>query len=253
MRVYWIRKIHRFLGLIIGLQLLLWTASGLFFSWNDIEKVRGEHLTAPPPALAPIDAAILSPRDALETAARRFPGWEHAESISLRTLLDDPVYEVRFRAEGTVRYGLIDARSGRLRSPLAEAEAVALAVNDFVPDADVTNVELLESVGSASEYRDRDLPAYRVDFGHPTGTRIYVSADRGLVTARRNNTWRVFDFLWMFHIMDYEARDDINNILLRVLSVSGLATVLSGYLLWGFTSRYLRRRTRARRGDLSAE
>jgi len=66
--------------------------------------------------------------------------------------------------------------------------------------------------------------------------------DRGLVTARRNKTWRVFDFLWMFHIMDYEDRDDINNLLLRVLSIFGLATVISGYLLWGFTSRFLRRR-----------
>jgi hypothetical protein len=84
-----------------------------------------------------------------------------------------------------------------------------------------------------------------VEFDHPSNTRVYVSVDRGLVTARRNQTWRVFDFLWMFHIMDYEARDDINNLLLRLLSIFGLATVISGYLLWGSTSRFLRRRRRS--------
>ena len=36
------RKIHKYLGLVIGIQLLLWAAGGLFFSLNPIEKVRGE-------------------------------------------------------------------------------------------------------------------------------------------------------------------------------------------------------------------
>ena len=35
------RKAHRWLGLIVSIQLLMWTASGLFFSIPDITDVRG--------------------------------------------------------------------------------------------------------------------------------------------------------------------------------------------------------------------
>jgi uncharacterized iron-regulated membrane protein len=244
MRVSWIRKTHRFLGLVIGLQLFLWTLSGFYFSWNDIEKVRGEHFVVGPSALALNDTTILSPNVVIASLAQRTPGIETIERVSLRLLLDEPVYEIKHYVNGEVRYALADSRTGASRSPLGRDEAVAVAQNDFVPDAAVLKTELVEEAGGHSEYRSRELPAYRVEFDHPSGSRIYVSVDRGLVTARRNNTWRVFDFLWMFHIMDYEARDDINNLILRVLSILGLATVVSGYLLWGFTSRFLHRRRR---------
>jgi len=37
-------KLHRWLSLIIGVQLLLWFSSGLLMSVLPIERVRGEHL-----------------------------------------------------------------------------------------------------------------------------------------------------------------------------------------------------------------
>jgi hypothetical protein len=162
-------------------------------------------------------------------------------------MMDDAVYEVEYLLNKEVCFALVDASRGTIRSPVGREEAVAVAKADFVPDVPVLKTELIEVAGSHSEYRGRELPAWRVEFDHPSHTRIYVSADRGLVRARRNNTWRVFDFLWMFHIMDYEARDDINNLLLRILSIFGVATVTSGYLLWGYSSRFLRRRRRAKR------
>ncbi|MGY8772314.1 MAG: hypothetical protein ACKVID_02910, partial [Gammaproteobacteria bacterium] len=39
-----IRKIHKYLSLFISIQLLLWTISGIYFAYNQIELVRGEHL-----------------------------------------------------------------------------------------------------------------------------------------------------------------------------------------------------------------
>jgi hypothetical protein len=38
-----VRNIHRYISLLISVQLLLWTVSGLYFSFNKIEKIRGEH------------------------------------------------------------------------------------------------------------------------------------------------------------------------------------------------------------------
>ncbi len=38
-----IRKTHRYLGLFIGIQFLMWTISGLYFSWTDIDEIHGDH------------------------------------------------------------------------------------------------------------------------------------------------------------------------------------------------------------------
>ncbi len=37
-----LRNFHRYISLIISVQLLLWTISGIYFSFNKIENVRGE-------------------------------------------------------------------------------------------------------------------------------------------------------------------------------------------------------------------
>ena len=37
-----LRNFHRYISLLISVQLLLWTISGIYFSFNKIENVRGE-------------------------------------------------------------------------------------------------------------------------------------------------------------------------------------------------------------------
>lgn len=39
-----IRKSHRYLGLFLGIQFFLWTLGGLYFSWTNIEQIRGEDI-----------------------------------------------------------------------------------------------------------------------------------------------------------------------------------------------------------------
>lgn len=246
MRVKWIRKSHRWLGLIIGIQLLMWTASGLYFSWNPIEKVRGEHLVAEAPALEASDTSLAGPGTALAELHRRHPD-AVVEAVTLRPVMGTPVYEVAYRAEGEGRYALADARTGSLREPLSREEAVALARADFAPDVPVASVERVEEAGEGAEYRGRALPLYRVTFDHPSNARLYVSPERGRVVARRTDTWRMFDVLWALHIMDYDARDDFNHLLLQAFSIFGLVTVLSGFVLAGVTSPWLRGRRRSSR------
>ena len=36
------RKIHRYLGIIIGVQFLFWTISGLYFSWTNLDDIHGD-------------------------------------------------------------------------------------------------------------------------------------------------------------------------------------------------------------------
>ena len=52
-----LRKFHRYISLLIAIQLLLWTISGIYFSFNKIENIRGEqYLVAS--TKAPIDSML---------------------------------------------------------------------------------------------------------------------------------------------------------------------------------------------------
>ena len=82
------------------------------------------------------------------------------------------------------------------------------------------------------------MPAYRVALADAEGTVIYVDALTGDVTARRNDRWRTYDFIWSLHIMDYRGREDFNHMLIRGAALLAMGTVMSGIIL--LTIRALR-------------
>lgn len=87
------------------------------------------------------------------------------------------------------------------------------------------------------EVAKRPVPMWAVRFDDRSNTTLYFSPDTGDLLARRHDLWRWFDFLWMFHIMDYDTRDDVNNNLLRVAAGTGLVFALSGAWLVFYSFR----------------
>ncbi|GIT36778.1 MAG: hypothetical protein Ct9H300mP6_06460 [Gammaproteobacteria bacterium] len=67
---------------------------------------------------------------------------------------------------------------------------------------------------------------------------VYVDPNTGEIAAIRTRLWRTFDFLWSLHIMDYRERDDFSHWLIRIFAFIGLMTIVSGMLLWYYTSRF---------------
>ncbi len=215
---YYIRKGHRWLGLLLGAQVLLWMASGVIMSWFEIDIVRGE-------TTAPIDFP-----PSLETRAYAAPGGVIAQmeggvtEVRLRTIRGRLVYE----AVGPDARALFNPITGDRIEPLDEAGARRAARLSFVGDAEIERVALLSD--PPGEYRG-PTPVWRVDFDDPDRTRLYISPDTGEVLSRRNRIWRIYDFFWMLHIMDYDERTNFNNPLVRVASVTGVAFAISGLYL----------------------
>lgn len=238
-----IRKTHRYLGLFIGIQFLGWTISGLYFSWNDIDSVHGDHLRKNPHSIS-ASTTLASPQVAVEElrSGQRVDSIQHIQVISM---VGQPLYQIAYFSghAGDVHlhahYALADARTGKLRGPLTREEAIALAADYLQPAAEMTGATLLNDTDSHHEYRERPLPAWAVSFKNPDCT-IYISTERGTFQTIRHDQWRVFDFLWMFHTMDYQSRDNFNNWLLKILSALGLLTVVSGFILFFVSSRTLR-------------
>jgi hypothetical protein len=239
-----LRKSHRYLGVIIGIQFLIWTVSGLYFSWTNIDEIHGDHMRKAPKFLDP-NFTLSSPTLSI-AELKNEQRVDSIHSLQLISIAGKPVYQIAYfsgHTEGIhhhLYYALADAFHGSLRGPLTKEEAIAVAVDNVDQEASFQNAHYLEYTSDHHEYREKPLPAWAITFNKPACT-VYVSTERGTFQTIRHSGWRIFDFLWMGHTMDYRSRDDINNLLLRLFSFFGVATVLSGFTLFFVTLRFKKR------------
>jgi hypothetical protein len=193
------------------------------------------------------DVLLISPDVAIKTLKAQTI-IDSIQSVQMISYLGMPLYQIAYFSGHTgevhlhAHYALADATSGEIRQPLTKEESIALAKDYIVSSAKVKAVKLINNIDGHHEYREYPLPAYAVSFEDPDCT-VYISTERGTFQAIRHDQWRAFDFLWMFHTMDYESRDNLNNWLLRIFSICGLLTVLSGFTLFFVSSRTLKRLT----------
>lgn len=237
---YLIRRIHRYLGVLLGIQFFMWTIGGLYFSWSNMDEIHGDFQKKPTPQYR-ADLAFVSPSIALQNLKKTLK-MDSVLNIALIDILGKPTYRIEFLHGGHHKmFQLADAQTGALRDPLSIDEATALAKQQFNGDPTVKSVEMVTKVNGHHEYRDDPMPAVAVTFAQPMSTTVYIATEMGIVTKYRNIKWRIFDFLWMLHTMDYQSRDNIGNWLLRAFSVFGLVTILSGFTLYFVSSKSLKK------------
>ena len=186
---YYIRKTHRYLGVILGIQFLLWTISGLYFSWTNIDEIHGDFQHKHPPNLK-AGIHLISPDSILQQVKP-----DLINSIQIVTILQKPFYSINYLKEKENKIILADAETGAIRKPVNKHEAIQIAAQSFNGDPKLLSVEYITSPNKHHEYRQKPLPAWAVTFNHPTNTTVYVSSEIGKVESFRNNKWRVFDFL----------------------------------------------------------
>jgi len=218
--VPWLMFLHKWVGLIVGIQIVLWIAGGLVMTYFPIDVVRGEHNIREhePIELTGSDFSIPL-NEIVDTHAP-----DGVNSLAARTILGRPIYDLDRGEQGHI---LVDARTGGALT-IDEGVVRALARADFLGSDPIAEIGLIHETNL--EYRGA-VPAWRVQFADSEDTRLYFTADTGRLRARRNETWRLFDFFWMLHIMDYENRVNFNNPLLLTASVFAFITVIFGMVL----------------------
>jgi hypothetical protein len=220
-RARFFRQAHRYLGLLLGIQFILWTASGLYFSWTNLDDIHGDQFRDLDP-----DSVFhnnLYPLSSLDVP-------EGVKSIELRDINGEPYYWIN-------DVKLFDAHNGIRKFGITENEALQIAQDNMKPGLVPGRVSLISETGTHHEYRGRALPAYEIRFDQSDDIVAYVSKADGKFQTVRHKSWRSFDFLWMMHTMDYRSRDNFNTFLLRAFSLLGLITVISGYILWVISSK----------------
>ena len=215
------RKWHRWLAIVVSLQLLAWTVSGVFFAFVDITEVRG----------TPFKEDSRTPIHLPSTM-----NWVESPFEEMRVIsrLGVPIVGTRQGGEWLWR-----GVSGEPIIIMDETEARIAA--EYNTRFTATSAQLIEASSPGSEYRGHSLPLYQIQVQESEDTKVYVDAYTGELRAIRSDAWRWWDFLWSLHIMDYTERDTIGTLLLKAFSVLSLLTSIAGILLF-FTST--KRRTK---------
>jgi uncharacterized iron-regulated membrane protein len=229
---------HRWLGYVVGAQLLLWVCGGMVFAWLPFKSwVKAEDRVGRPQATLPADwAQRLSTADI---------GSAPILAVSSVVTSGGPAF--RLRGASGERWLAADGKE--LAPPDAAAiERFARSLyrgsGAYVGAEKIDRVEprlgIVREVGPG-----RAL--WRARFDDPLATRLYFDARSGEFLLARTEAWVWYDLFWRLHVMDYDQGEDVNNALLRGAALLALAMVATGLILLALALRRTWRVRRARR------
>jgi uncharacterized iron-regulated membrane protein len=208
------RKGHKWLGYLLALQIFFWLLGGLVMSSLPLEKVHGKHLAnrslSSPFLLSDYPASI-------DKITAQF---EQIEGIKYSHFLNTPIIEVT-SSSGTFTF---DGRTGAKMPAPSKAQIIENAQAHLLIDAKITQAQWLT-------------------------TTLYLDSQTGNLITVRSTLWRVFDFFWMLHIMDYDERENFNNPLLISFSATSVLFCITGVLLLLQNVRIKRKKPATRVGQ----
>jgi len=220
-------RIHRWLGWLIGVQVLVWVTGGMVFSLLPFKPwVKGGDTVRPPAVVLPAGwAERVAP--ALQAAAQL------GEVVNVATVSTPQGPALRLNYRGGPKPMIVPA-DGTAWTPPDEAALRRFGASLYLGPAAVTAVERVATVprrlGIVAETGGRgDL--WRLRFDDALATRIYLDGHTGEFVTSRNEAWVWYDFFWRLHIMDYADGEDFNGTLLRVASVTAGGLVIAGAVL----------------------
>ncbi|WMW81900.1 PepSY domain-containing protein [Undibacterium cyanobacteriorum] len=227
MKSFWKRpanwfRWHRWLGYLIGLQLLAWIAGGLFFAIVPFQTaIKGKDLVAKPEAIFIQDWHL---------ALQKLPT-EHGRLLALQSVQVPQGTALRLQFENKTL--LLDQRGSQLASP-NQAQIETFARQAYRGGGDLVQAKLLTQVptqlGMVKELAGRPN-VWQVKFKDEQNTRLYFDGKTGEFITVRTDAWVWYDFFWRLHVMDYAEGEDFNNTLLRVATIFAMLMMVTGIVL----------------------
>ena len=208
-----VRNTHKYLSFFISVQLFLWTVSGIYFAFNKIELVRGEQYRLTESFPINFNEVNFSRSDVQQVEAINRLG------------------EIIFVVSSSMGVEYLDAFGSPVNKlNKNEVFEIVSASSTLMP----IDLEEITESSKGSEFRGRDLPLFKVTSLNDKDKKInlYLNVFSGEITAVRSLQWRIWDLMWGFHIMDWQTRDKINNIFLKIFSVLALVSSISGIILF---------------------
>ncbi len=215
-------QLHKWIGLVVGIQILFWVLGGLIMTAIPIERVHGDHHIglAPKAAIAPDQ--VLPYAEVVKRAE-----FEVAKA-ELRGTPRGPVWIVD-SVNGQQKW--MDAKTGGDIEEITEAQARAAAVASYTGQGKPVSVKLFDAPPVEAQ---TDNQTWQVKFDDGEGTTLYINGFDGDVVSRRSDIWRFYDFFFRLHIMNFGPAETYNHPLIIAASAVTLAVVLTGFILLWF-------------------
>lgn len=213
-------QLHKWIGLVVGIQILFWVLGGLIMTAIPIERVHGNQHVAEGPRAAIAPDRVLPYAEVVKRA-----DFEVAKA-ELRGTPNGPVWIVD-SVDGLQVW--MDARTGGEIKEVTEAQAHTAAIQGYTGKGVPSAVKLLDRSVEAGV----SGPLWQVRFNDGEGTTLYVDGFSGDVVSRRSDVWRFYDFFFRLHIMNFGPAETYNHPLIITASAITLVVVLTGFvLLW---------------------
>lgn len=210
--IAWLRWCHRWLGLIVLLQVLIWLITGFYFSVVGNAAMAGNgQRTA---VMSPI-AENLDPDSLRETLNHPDVQKINIEGVALRRVAGFLHVVVKSPSQQLI----FDGETGKLWQTTV-ATARRIAEQSYTGEAPIAAVR--EKQG-----------AFQVDFADQQNTTVVIDKQSGLVLKHVTSTSAVADWMFRLHFMDYSGGKDFNNLLIRAVGLITLWFALAGLILLG--------------------
>ena len=213
----WLRRVHKWVGLVIGLQFLIWAISGTAMALLNMEEVAGGAMGKAAVKPLPV-GGVAWPRIQQELAG------SPVSKVSLQTLPEEQALSVT-TAQGVRLFSVADGEP----ITIDRETAASIARAAHPSSAAVSAVRPLRELNLA--VREHALPIWQVNFRDEANSSFYVSGTTGQLLERRNDTWRWWDFFWMLHNMDYAERTSFNHPLIITVGFAMAWLAVTGFWL----------------------
>lgn len=215
-------KIHKWVGIGIGLVLVMWIVTGVMAAGGEAAQARGRRGSGPDFA-----RATLPPARAVQAAIAVDSGIAPITQMTVERLGAKIVYRLT-GAGGAVM--LLDAGDGS-RVVVDEAVAREVVLLDS-PRATIGAATLIERHDGV--YQGGALPVWRIQLGDEVGTVVHVSVATGVLSRidRRGQLHRTVMGLHTFgSLRRFIPNPRVVHYIFVVASIVALGSVVTGYYL----------------------
>ena len=214
------QTLHKWLSLIVGLQLLIWIVTGLAFNLIDEQFLDANQYR--------IAAKAQSFNSPLAPTAKLLQQYQAEGIIELKltSVLSRAVYALTTTQQN--RWFWADSLEPL---SLSDAEIQAIAKESYSGSGVIGSAQIL----THQTPFDASGPVAMLTAADEVGTRIYIDTASGLVLAHQNRQSDLKDLLFMLHFMDYTPENGIgfNHVLVQLVSIGALFLGLSGIYILG--------------------
>ncbi len=229
------RFTHKWLGLIISIQLMAWTVGGAFFVVVPfLPIIKGEKY------IKKIEYSFNN--ISFYPLHKILQNIENTKNVSIISINNQPVYKI---INNKNQLYIFDAVNGKKISKPKQKDIISHAKLLYTGNAEIKNVQYVSSPLKKSLFIVDELGGavelWQVEFNDFLNNRLYFSGDTGEFYKIRNDAWVIYDFFWRLHVMDYKNGENFNNPLVIIFTLILLFLSISGIILL-FYSSFLKRK-----------